>query len=253
LSGRVNDELTAQHKAGRIPKSPRVGTTLPTLFLMQPIPVKVKNVSVYPYLGVSIGPVAEPIVTGAAGTYAIGTLGTSVFYNLDLSGGKYVGELGIHMQYIAKGEYDDGSPFISVWMYCLENSSKPRFGRTVYLRSEGGAPGAEISPGALSVPPYITLAPLSEITVSQLFPPPAIGQIVLIQKAKGNIIATKTGTPHEMGVEVSGGKRSGQLHLGMSRIIISGRTKDGHMYTAAGLTCVSAADPAIFFKLFQGE
>lgn len=217
---------------------------------MQPIPVKVKNVSVYPYLGVSIGPAVEPILTGASGTYSVGTLGMSVYYNLDLSGGKAVGELGIHMQYIAQGQYEDGSPFISVWMYCLDNSSKPRFGRTVYMQAEEAAPGVENSPGALSVPPYVVLAPLTEVTVSQLFPPPAIGQIVLIQKAKGNIIATKTGTPHEMGVEVSGGKRSGALHTGMSRIIISGKTKDGHLYTASGLTCVSAADPAIFFKLF---
>lgn len=217
---------------------------------MQPIPVKVKNVDIFPYLGVSIGPAVEPVLKGASGTYSIGTLGTSVFYNLDLSGGKPVGELGIHMQYIARGQYEDGSPFISVWMYCLDNSSKPRFGRTVYLQSEMGAPGAEIAPGALSVPPYIVLAPLTEVTVSQLFPPPAIGQIVLIQKAKGNIIATKTGTPHEMGVEVTGGKRTGALHQGMSRIIISGKTKEGHSYTASGLTCVDAGDPAIFFKLF---
>jgi hypothetical protein len=218
---------------------------------MQPIPVKVKNVSIYPYLGVSIGPVAEPVLTGASGTYSIGTLGTSVFYNLDLSGGKSTGELGIHMQYIAQGQYEDGSPFISVWMYCLDNSSKPRFGRTVYMQSEMSAPGVENSPGALSVPPYIALAALTEVTVSQLFPAPAIGQTTLIKNAKGNIIATKTGTPHEMGVEVSGGKRVGALHNGMSRIIISGKTKDGHMYTTSGLTCVNSADPAVFFKLFD--
>jgi hypothetical protein len=220
---------------------------------MQPIPVKVKNVSVYPYLGVSIGPVVEPVLTGAGGTYSIGTLGMSVFYNLDLSGGKLSGTLGIHQQYIAQGQYEDGSPFISVWMYCLDNSSKPRFGRTVYMQNEMSAPGVENSPGAISVPPYIVLAPLTEVTVSQLFPPPAIGQLLLIDKAKGNIIATKVGTPHEMGVEVTGGKRTGQLHNGMSRIIISGKTKDGHMYTASGLTCVSAADPAVFFKLFGTE
>lgn len=217
---------------------------------MQPIPVKVKNVSIYPYLGVSIGPVVEPVLTGASGTYSVGTLGMSVFYNLDLSGGKATGEIGIHKQYIAQGQYDDGSPFISVWMYCLDNGSKPRFGRTVYLQNEMSAPGAETSPGALSVPPYIVLAPLTEVTVSQLFPPPAIGQITLIEKAKGNIIATKVGTPHEMGVEVTGGKRTGKLHNGMGRIIISGKTKEGHMYTAESLTCVSAADTAVFFKLF---
>lgn len=217
---------------------------------MQPIPVKVKNVSIYPYLGVSIGPAVDPVLTGASGTYSIGTLGMSVFYNLDLSGGKSTGELGIHRQYIARGQYDDGSPFISVWMYCLDNSSKPRFGRTVYLQSELSAPGANNSPGALSVPPYLVLAPLTEVTVSQVFPPPAIGQVLLIEKAKGNIIATKVGTPHEMGIEVSGGKRAGKLHTGMSRIIVSGKTKDGHIYTSEGLTCVSDADPAIFFKLF---
>lgn len=217
---------------------------------MQPIPVKVKNVSVYPYLGIGpVGPVVQPVITGAAGTYSVGTLGLNVFYNLDLSGGKQTGTLQVHGRYIAIGEYENGSPFSTVWMFCLEAGKAPRFGRTVTMgASDAAASEADAQP--LSVPPYIVLQPLTDITVSQVFPPPAIGQVVLIQGGKGNVIATRVGTPHLMGVEVKGGKRSPQLHTGMKNIIITGKTKDGHLYTVSSETCVSAGDPAVFFRLF---
>jgi len=215
---------------------------------MQPIPVKVKNVSVYPYTGIGpVGPVVLPVIEGASGTYSVGTLGLSIFYNLDISGGKQKGTLQVHDRYIAMGEYEDGSSFTTVWMYCLEADKTPRFGRTVTVGATA-SDQAEAQP--LSVPPYIILAPLTDITVSQLFPPPAIGQIVLIQGGKGNIIGTRVGTPHLMGVEVSGGNRSTQLHAGMTNIIITGKTKDGHIYTASHQTCISAADPAIFLRTF---
>ena len=57
------------------------------IFIMQPIPRKVKNVNVYPYVewhGGGVGPVILPVVEKATGTFAVGTLIKSVFYNLDL-------------------------------------------------------------------------------------------------------------------------------------------------------------------------
>jgi hypothetical protein len=216
--------------------------------IMQPIPVKVKNVSVYPYLGVGIGPVVPPVIEAAKGTYAVGTLAMSVYYNLDLSGGKRLKDIVVHGQYIAHGEYENGSPFVSVWMYCLDAGKDPKFGRTITIGATADNPeGAGLS---LSVPAYIKLGTLTDITVSQLFPPPAIGQRLLIQGGKGNIIATRTGTPHEMGVEVAGGKRFGNLSAGMKNIIITGKTKDGHNFTVTNETCVDAGDPAVFFRLF---
>ncbi len=217
---------------------------------MQPIPVKVKNVSVYPYLGIPGGPVVMPVITGASGTYAVGTLGLSVFYNLNLSGGKQTGTLGLHDQYIATGEFDNGTSFTTVWMYCLEAGKAPAFGRTITTGTGDTAADSVATAQPLHVPAYFRIAPLTDITVSQLFPPPAVGQVVLIQNAKGFIIASRVGTPHIMGVEVSGGRRSPLLHTGMTRIIITGKTKDGHLYSVTNETCLSAADPAVFFRLF---
>ncbi len=220
---------------------------------MQPIPVKVKNVNVYPYIdfkGGGPGPVILPVITNATGTYSVGTLGLYVFYNLNLTGGKQVEKLLVHNSYIAVGEDENGSSFTSHWMYCLDAGTSPEFGLTTRPLSNIGNASSGDANLSLNVPPYIVLAPLTNVNVSQLFPPPAIGQVSLITNGTGNVIATKVGTPHETGVEVKGGTRSGLLHNGMTRIIVSGKTKDGHTLAFSGLTCLDARDPAIFFRLF---
>lgn len=214
---------------------------------MQPIPVKVKNVNVYPYVewhGGGVGPVILPVIEGASGTYAVGTLLMSVFYNLDLNVTEKP-KLGIHQRYVAMGETEDGTPFTTPWMYCTNNSNQPEFGRTITLNQP-------ISDAIIIgiVPPYITLGPLTDITVSQLFPPPAIGQIVLIENGSGNIIATRTGTPHEMGVEVKGGQRYGNLRAGAKNIIITGKNSEGKTVTIGNLTCLDPNEPTIFLRQF---
>jgi len=214
---------------------------------MQPIPVKVKNVNVYPYVewhGGGVGPVILPVIEGASGTYAVGTLIMSVFYNLDLNVTDKP-KLGIHQRYVAMGETEDGTPFTTPWMYCTNAGNQPEFGRTITLNQ----PNSEVNDLA-SVPPYITLGALTDITVSQLFPPPAIGQVLLIEGGSGNIIATRTGTPHEMGVEVKGGKRFGNLRAGAKNIIITGKNSEGKTVTMGNLTCLDPNEPAIFLRLF---
>jgi hypothetical protein len=216
--------------------------------IMQPIPVKVKNVKVFPYIGGGgVGPVVEPIIQGASGTYSVGTLGLSIFYNLNLTSGKQTSAPEVHGQYFATGEYENGSGFATVWMYCLEGGKSPKFGRTVTV---GAGADAEAEAQPLSVPAYFKMGPLTDITVSQLFPPPAIGQVTLIQGGKGNIIGTYVGTPHLMGVEVTGGTRSGLLHVGMKRIIITGKNKEGNLLTFTNETCLAAGPTAVFFRLF---
>lgn len=216
---------------------------------MQPIPVKVKNVNVYPYIqwnGGGVGPVIPPVLEGASGTYAVGTLIRSVFYNLDLSGGKSNAPLEVHKQYVAIGQTEDGQSFTTPWMYCTEADKTPKFGRTITMIQSADAPVAES--GSISAPQYITLGALTNITVSQPFPPPAIGQIMLIENGVGNIIATRTGTPHEMGVEVISGKRVSPLKPGMRNIMITGTNKDGNRISFGNLTCVSAGEPAVFLQ-----
>ena len=214
------------------------------------IPVKVKNVSIYPYLGIGpIGPVVEPVLTGASGTYSVGTLTTHVYYNLNLSGGKPNGKLGVHQKYIAMGEYESGGQFTTVWMFCTEADASPEFGRTINMIGSGDQE-AGVADAAISVPPYIKLGPLTNITATLFFPPPAIGQMTLIENGTGNIIATKVGTPHEMGVEVISGTRVNRLSAGMHNIMITGKTKDGQTYTSGNMTVVGAGEPAVFLRLF---
>ncbi|WP_157505916.1 hypothetical protein [Flavobacterium chungangense] len=216
---------------------------------MQPIPVKVKNVNVYPYVdwhGGGVGPVILPVIEGATGTYAVGTLLMFVFYNLNLDLQSQNPKLGIHQRYVATGETEDGTPFTTPWMYCTNDSSQPEFGRTITINKEDSEP---INTGGLS--DYITLGPLTDITVSQLFPPPAIGEILLINNGSGNVIATRTGTPHEMGIEVTNGNRFGTLKAGMKNIMITAKNKEGKTFTMGNLTCVSPSEPALFLQEFR--
>jgi hypothetical protein len=213
---------------------------------MQAIPVKVKNVKVYPYIdwnGGGIGPVILPVIDGASGTYAVGTLGRSVFYNLDLKPEK--SSIGIHQRYFATGENEDGTPFTTPWMYSTNTTNDIEFGRTIRL---GIKESEAVNVG--NVPPYIVLGPLTDITVTQIFPAPAIGEAILIENGSGNIIATKTGTPHEMGIEVIKGNRLGRLRPGLKDIMITGKNKEGKTVTMGHLTCLDANEPALFLHQF---
>ncbi|SFW85836.1 hypothetical protein [Chitinophaga sancti] len=214
---------------------------------MFPSAIKVKNVNVYPYAnwpGYGVGPALTKVIEGASGVYSVGTLFTNVMYNLSLSGGKELAPLVVHESYVAIGETEYGVPFTSHWVYCLQAGPEPTFGLTINAYY---VPFHYV-PGSYSTPPYFPIAALTDITVSQLFAPPAIGQKLLIVNGTGNIIATKTGTPHEMGVEVTSGHRVSPLAVGLQGILITGKTKDGHLISFNSLTCTDAGEPAVFLR-----
>jgi hypothetical protein len=213
---------------------------------MQAIPRKVKNVNVYPYIdwnGGGVGPVILPIIEGASGTYAVGTLRRSVFYNLNLEPEK--SSIGVHQKYFATGENEDGTSFTTPWLYSTNTTDDLEFGRTITM----GVKESEVI-NVTSVPPYIVLGPLTDITVTQIFPAPAIGERILIEKGSGNIVATRTGTPHEMGIDVIKGKRLGKLVAGLSNIMITGKNKEGKTVTMGNLTCLDPNEPALFLHQF---
>jgi hypothetical protein len=218
---------------------------------MQGLPIKVMNVTVYAYIN-PLEPLTEVVLEGSSGTYSVGTLGLQSFYNLNLSNeGKKDNPLIVHSRYYATGETQSGAKFTTPWMFCLNNSDQPQFGRTIsFLSSHTDAP--EVGLPVVIGSEFITLAPLTDITVSQLFPAPAIGQRTLISNGKGNIIATKIGTPHEMGIQVDSGDRFGGLLSGAKNIIISGKTKEGDLFSQTGYTVISGGTPAIFLKEFFG-
>lgn len=217
---------------------------------MQPIPVKVKNVTLYAYFN-PLEPLSEVVLSGASGTYSVGTLIMSIFYNLNIDNeGKKENPLNIHGKYFATAETESGEKITTPWMYCLDNSAQPKFGRTITLGQTNEADNA-IAP-VVDSSVYIKLAPLTDITVSQSFPSPEIGQRILISNGTGNIIATRFGTPHEMGIEVDSGQRFGGIVPGMKNIIISGKTKEGQIYSQTGYTVISGGEPAIFLREFWG-
>lgn len=215
---------------------------------MQGIPVPVKNIRIYKYFKPT-EPIQELIIEGATGTYTVGTLTTNIFYNLDLNDdGKRVNPLNVHERYYATFETMDGKPTTTVWMFCLDNSDTPRFGRTINMLINDDVSHA--TPAIIDPSDYIRIAPLYDITVSQLFPPPAIGQRTLIENGTGYIIGTRIGTPHLMGVEVDNGDYVGKFAPGMKRIIITGRTENGELITRTDLTVISNGKPAIFLRTF---
>lgn len=218
---------------------------------MQAIPVPVKNVTVYAYFN-QTEPLEEVIIEGASGTYSVGTLTTNIFYNLDLNDdGKRVNPLQVHGRYYAVGETNDGKKFVTPWMFCLDNSDMPKFGRTVsMLVDKHEAHAAVATPAVLGESDYIRLAPLHNITVTRPFTPPQIGQEILIENGLGFIISTRIGTPHLMGIEVVEGNRVSLFRTGMKNIIASGKTDNGEPYSRQNLTAVSNGEPAVFLETF---
>lgn len=205
----------------------------------------VKNVQVSPYFdtkGGGIGPVRPVVYKNGVGVYDVGSFLKTVWWKLDLSSGVVVTPLQLHAEYQAIGQLDDGS-FIQMHpMTCVQAGSAPQFAATQTMP-------ATIHPGSGTVddartPPFVVLGPLVDITVTQVSP--AAG-VPLIVQATGNIIASKVGTPHVMGVQVRGGDRVGPLKLGMARVMVTGRAPDGTLVTMRDLVCTDAGNPAVFF------
>ncbi len=218
---------------------------------MQPIETPIKNVTVCAYFN-PLEPLEEVVITGASGTYSVGTLTVNVFYNLNLTSvDKLLEKLTVHGRYFATWENSDGSIFTSPWMYCTDNSKAPKFGRTVTLfDSKGETQNLGLISGSIDSTKYIKLSSLNDITVSQFYSGSAIGSKVLIENGKGNIIATKIGTPHLMGVDITEGTKVGSLIVGMKDIAISGKTDKGESYTQTGLTVVSLGEDVVLIKEF---
>ncbi|GJM09364.1 MAG: hypothetical protein DHS20C11_16400 [Lysobacteraceae bacterium] len=213
---------------------------------MQPIPVPISDVSVYPYI--PDAPIeVPPVLTGASGTYSVGTLTTNIFYNMSLSGGDEKTPLSVGHTYYAVAKSKDGQSFQTHWMRCLTAGDAPTFGLTVnMLKPEESSVAVGSEDG-----PYIYLGELKDVNVSQPFRPPAIGSLSLISNAKGEWIGTRIGTPHLMGIQAENSSPSSLLHVGMDRINASGtRVSDGQLISYSNLVCVDAGNPAVFLQKF---
>ena len=233
---------------------------------MQPIPTPVTNVTVWPWIDWpqhgGLGPVIMPVITGAGGSYSVGSLLTHVFYTLDLTDVTPAYPLKLGGRYHATVECDDGTILNTTWMTCTMAGDSPVFDRTVTTGQDPGAsptdapstvPERQVStlPPTTSVDQLIMLTPLTDMTVWQVFQPPAIGSMELLSGADGHYTSTRVGTPHLMGFTVDHSADASRLHVGMRRIGVSGKRRDnGALVSMENLTCENAGDPAILLQAF---
>ena len=207
---------------------------------MQPIPRPVTNVSVYPYLP-NIPIVVQPVFVDGKGTFSAGSLGTHLFYNLDLSSGepKHGGVVAGN-QYYATYTDADGNPQQTPWMQAQQGGDAPKFGRTITAL---GGPQTSAAP----TPDIAYQLHLVDVTVSLAHDPREPIEIPLIEGAKA--IASFAGLlpGGAWSVSVSGGTRPNPLAVGMT-VTISGKlANSGKGYAIpAVLSCTNDGDPATF-------
>lgn len=178
---------------------------------MTPIPSPVSQVSIYPYI--PDAPIVVPAVfVEGSGTYSVGTLGLSIFYNLDLTSGmpKFGG---VHAgnKYYAICKDASGKELQTTWLTCLKGGDAPQFGRTTTL----GQPRIEADATTSNSADIAYQIHLSEITVDMYVNPTEPLIVPLIEGGKG--IATFAGLlpGGTWSVSVAGGERVNPLHLGM--------------------------------------
>lgn len=98
---------------------------------MVPIPIPVTDVTITLYTNPLSGPVMAPSLTGAHGTYSVGTLINEVFYNLNITGGTHgVNPLTVGSKYVANYKTEDGQIGHTPWMTCMQVGENIIFGRT---------------------------------------------------------------------------------------------------------------------------
>jgi hypothetical protein len=215
---------------------------------MQAIPTPVKNVNLYPYLDVGpVGPAVQPVIVNATGTYSVGTLTTWAYYNLGLKGGEHKGKLVKGDKYIARAETEDGKFFETHWMYCMTTGEKPTFGASVNMIG-GHAMMGSPAPKSDEEDPYIVLAELEDLNGYGELPPPAVGSFSFVTNGTGQLIATRVGTPHLMGIRIKSGLDM-PLRVGEIATSISGRkVGDDQRVSYSNLKVVSTGDEPVLLQ-----
>lgn len=210
---------------------------------MTPIPTPVKNVRVFPYIPDS-PIIVPPVFVSGAGTYAVGTLGMNVFYNLDLTSGEAQNS-GVHagVKYYAVGLDQEGKEFTTTWLTCTKGGAQPQFGRTTHFGPF--TPGAEQEAHA----DIIYSIHLSDVAVNVFIPPCEPLFIPLIENGKA--IATFAGLlpSGTWTVSVTGGERINPLQDGAT-VTISGTNvaTDKPFHIPATFVTKDAGDLAVFVQ-----
>ncbi|POA97285.1 hypothetical protein C2134_15680 [Chromobacterium sinusclupearum] len=212
---------------------------------MIPIPSPVTQVRIFPYIPDS-HIIVPPVFISGTGTYSVGTLGKSIFYNLDLTagesqnGGPHAGN-----KYYAICKGADGKEFTTTWLTCLKGGSTPQFGRTITL----GRPSVANGPLVSNDYTRSKQVHLSDITVNAFIQPDEPLSLPLI--ANGNGIASFVGQfPGGFwSVTVTGGEYVNPLQVGMTVTIQGINTATGKpCFIPAIFVTEDASDPAEFVE-----
>lgn len=213
---------------------------------MQPVPTKVSNVQIYPYIpGVPIR--VLPVFVDGSGTLSFGTLATHLFYDLSLLSGR-AQDGGAHagQSYYATYSGENGQTITTPWMYCCRGGDAPQFGRTIDLLGSGGGMAPSDASGS---PDMAYQLHLTDVFVSMYHDPREPIEIPLIEGATA--LATFAGLlpGGSWKVTVDGGKRVNSLQMG-ARVTIAGKQANTgrHYAIPAVLVTTNAGDPAQFVE-----
>lgn len=217
---------------------------------MQAIPVPVKNVTLYPYLNASPGgPVVEPVIENATGTYSVGTLTTWIYYNLSLKGGEHITPLKLGAKYIASAELEDGRHIETHWMQCMKIGNEPTFGLSINM-IHGHMMMGSPAPSSPEEDPYFVIAELDDLSAWIRLKPPAIGQVRILDGGKGQLIGTRFGTPHQTGVRITSGLRQ-PVTVGETLFHVTGcQAGNDRQVEFASLTAVIGGDQPVLLPHF---
>lgn len=216
--------------------------------------LKVTDVDICPYIDWDprwgIGPVVLPVVTGGHGTYVIDASGVGVGYELDITGGTIehppIGKLMVGGTYVARMTDEDGNPVSSPPITC---TSEDALGQTFAAFQVTNGTGPAVAAESVDAGDLIILEPLTDMGGIMSDEP---GELVmsLFTNGTGNVVATRAGTPHLMGVRVDQAEWTNRVGVGTHQITVSGRRRDGKPVVYTNLTVVATEPDTIFLQHF---
>lgn len=216
--------------------------------------IKVTDVDIYPYFHWDphwgIGPVILPVVTRAHGTYVVDPSGVGVSFMLDITGGTIedppIGKLVVGGAYVAKMTGADGKAIVSPTLTC---TGEDPVGQTFAGFQATTGTGPAVAPQTADASDLIVLEPLTDMGGTMSDEP---GELVmeLFKNGTGNVVATRVGTPHLMGVRVEHADWGNPVAVGAHQITVAGRKSDGERVVFTNLTVVATEPDAVFLQHF---
>ncbi|AUH50347.1 hypothetical protein CXB49_05750 [Chromobacterium sp. ATCC 53434] len=223
---------------------------------MAPNPQPVTQVRIFPYIPDS-HIIVPPVFVSGAGTYAVGTLGMNVFYNLDMNSGEAQnGGPQAGSKYYAIGKTSEGKEFTTTWLTCLKGGPTPQFGRTITHGRRASTAAPTASDHAVSTASGFNediaishQVHMEDVVINAYIHPTEPLMLPLIADGKG--IASYV--PHgSWSITVTGGERVNPLQVGMRVTAHGTNVATGKpFFIPAVLVTESTTEPAVFIEGYR--